>query len=116
MFSQTTFEQFKSATFEALRTGKKVVTVVREVLGDFVTPVMAYQKLATNHGAALLESVSGGKHQGRHSFIAAKPYLKFRASHTWADVEWLGSTFNPFSISSPAKSNLLARIQIRAFF
>lgn len=94
MLNQTTFEQFKSAVAEAGRAGKRVVTVVREVLGDFITPVMAYQKLAINSlGAALLESVSGGKHQGRYSIVATRPYLKFMAKNGRAEAEWLNHRF-----------------------
>lgn len=93
MLSQTTFEQFKAAVAEAKAAGKRVVTVVREILGDLLTPVMAYQKLKNGLGCALLESVSGGKHQGRYSIVATDPFLKFTAKSGRAEAGWLNHRF-----------------------
>jgi len=77
MLNETSFEQFESAVKSALAHGKKVVAVVRETLGDFITPVAAYNAVRNFHGSALLESVSHDREQGRYSIVATDPYLQF---------------------------------------
>jgi anthranilate synthase component 1 len=52
-----------------------VVPVYREVMADLETPVSAYLKIARGPYSFLLESVEGGEHLGRYSFIGTEPYL-----------------------------------------
>ncbi|HEX9637972.1 MAG TPA: anthranilate synthase component I family protein [Acidobacteriota bacterium] len=60
--------------FDQLRATGLRVPVYREVLADCETPVTAFLKLAADRGDAfLLESVTGGEHVGRHSFLGADP-------------------------------------------
>lgn len=49
--------------------------VVRELPADLETPVSVFLKLAKNPPSFLLESVEGGEHLGRYSFIGTDPYL-----------------------------------------
>ncbi len=51
------------------------VPVFLELLGDVETPVSAYVKLGGGPGSFLLESVEGGEHLGRYSFIGLEPDL-----------------------------------------
>ncbi|MFB3891495.1 MAG: anthranilate synthase component I [Phycisphaerae bacterium] len=61
------------------------VPVCRQLLADALTPVTAYQRLAMPPGYAsaknafLLESVVGGEHVARYSFVAADPEATFSA-------------------------------------
>jgi len=61
------------------------IPVYRELLSDFLTPVMAYERLAMPAGFApsgnsfLLESVVGGERIARFSFVAADPEATFTA-------------------------------------
>lgn len=70
----TTFEEFvdlaKRATF---------VPVVKEMVADLLTPVSAFLKVAEHSDYAfLLESVEGGEHMGRYSFLGKDPFLILR--------------------------------------
>lgn len=63
-----------------------LVTVWKEVLADQETPVSAYERVRTylrksGHGSHtyLLESVEGGEHIGRYSFIGGTPRTIIRA-------------------------------------
>ncbi|HKB57840.1 MAG TPA: anthranilate synthase component I [Lacunisphaera sp.] len=50
-----------------------VVPVRADLLADLETPVSAYAKLRGNGPAFLLESVEGGEHVSRYSFIGCNP-------------------------------------------
>lgn len=51
-----------------------LVPVYRALLADLETPVSVFMKLsAAGHPAFLLESVEGGEHLGRYSFIGVNP-------------------------------------------
>jgi anthranilate synthase component 1 len=50
------------------------VPVFKEVAADLETPVSAYLKVARGQHSFLLESVEGGEHLGRYSFIGTEPY------------------------------------------
>src|SRR5258708_29996525 len=50
-----------------------VIPVRADLLADLETPVSAYAKLRGNGPAFLLESVEGGEHVSRYSFIGCNP-------------------------------------------
>jgi anthranilate synthase component 1 len=50
-----------------------IVPVYTEMMADFETPVSVYAKLAKNGPAYLLESIEGGAHLARYSFIGYNP-------------------------------------------
>ena len=52
-----------------------VIPVYREVLADFDTPLSAFQKIDDSRFAYLLESVEGGAHMARYSFLGSEPSL-----------------------------------------
>jgi anthranilate synthase component I len=52
--------------------------IYAEVLADLETPVSAFLKVAHGPWSFLLESVEGGTHTARYSFIGAEPYLTLR--------------------------------------
>src|SRR5438128_12332840 len=71
----TSFEEFK----ELARRGT-FVPVVKEMVADLLTPVSAFLKIAEDADYAfLLESVEGGEHVGRYSFLGKDPFLILRA-------------------------------------
>ncbi len=59
--------------FEAYRGRGSRITVSREILADFETPVSAYLKTSRGGYSFLLESVEGGERLGRYSFIGSEP-------------------------------------------
>lgn len=62
-------EQVKS-----YRTEGNLVPVYREVIADLETPVSAFLKIYDGGYSFLLESVEGGQHLARYSFIGTHPY------------------------------------------
>src|SRR5262249_57729151 len=52
-----------------------LLPVYREVLADMETPVSVYRKIARGGFSFLLESVEGGEHLARYSFIGTEPRL-----------------------------------------
>jgi anthranilate synthase component 1 len=85
---QTTFEEFvdlaKRATF---------VPVCKEIMADLLTPVSAFLKIAEHSDYAfLLESVEGGEHVGRYSFLGKDPFLILRARNGQTLIERAGAT------------------------
>ena len=74
----TTFEEFK----ELARRGT-FVPVCKEIVADLLTPVSAFLKIAEHSDYAfLLESVEGGEHVGRYSFLGKDPFLILRVAAT----------------------------------
>ena len=57
-----------------------LVPVYREVVADLDTPVSAFLKIARGDHSFLLESVEGGEHLARYSFIGTEPSLVLKPS------------------------------------
>src|SRR5215472_13233385 len=84
----TSFEEFT----ELARRGT-FVPVCKEVVADLLTPVSAFLKIAEHADYAfLLESVEGGEHVARYSFLGKDPFLILRASNGRTTIERGGST------------------------
>ena len=58
--------------------GANLVPVYREISADLETPVTAYLKIARPPFSFLLESVEGGEHIARYSFIGTEPAKVFK--------------------------------------
>ncbi|HUL73006.1 MAG TPA: anthranilate synthase component I [Vicinamibacterales bacterium] len=83
---QTTFEGF----VELARRGT-FVPVCREIMADLLTPVSAFLKIAEHSDYAfLLESVEGGEHIGRYSFLGKDPFLVLRGRTGSTTIEQAG--------------------------
>src|ERR1700761_2994531 len=50
-----------------------VIPVTRRLLADFETPLSAYHKIRGQGESFLFESVEGGEHLGRYSFVGCNP-------------------------------------------
>ncbi|HVH28702.1 MAG TPA: anthranilate synthase component I [Vicinamibacterales bacterium] len=84
----TSFEEFK----ELARRGT-FVPVCKEIVADLLTPVSAFLKIAEHADYAfLLESVEGGEHVGRYSFLGKDPFLILRARGSKTTMERGGVT------------------------
>src|SRR5215208_6144033 len=84
----TTFDEFvdlaKRGTF---------VPVCKEVVADLLTPVSAFLKIAEHSDYAfLLESVEGGEHVGRYSFLGKDPFLILRGYEDQTLIQRAGVT------------------------
>jgi len=66
--------------FQRLSKSHSLVPVTRTVAADLETPVSAFLRVASAEPEAfLLESVEGGEHVGRYTFIGIRPYRKMTA-------------------------------------
>jgi anthranilate synthase component 1 len=82
----TSFEEFT----ELARRGT-FVPVCKEIVADLFTPVSAFLKIAEHSDYAfLLESVEGGEHVGRYSFLGKDPFLILRSRAGRSTIERAG--------------------------
>lgn len=65
-------------TIRTLQGQGNLCPIYREILADLETPVSAYLKVAHGSYSFLLESVEGGQHIARYSFIGSDPYMVLR--------------------------------------
>jgi anthranilate synthase component I len=85
---QTSFD-----TFVELAQRSTFVPVVKELVADLLTPVSAFLRIAEHSDYAfLLESVEGGEHVGRYSFLGKDPFVILRARDGNTIVERAGVT------------------------
>jgi anthranilate synthase component 1 len=85
---QTSFD-----TFIELAQRSTFVPVVKELVADLLTPVSAFLRIAEHSDYAfLLESVEGGEHVGRYSFLGKDPFVMLRAHDGRTVVERAGVT------------------------
>src|ERR1700730_3024830 len=83
----TSFEEF----VDLARRGT-FVPVCREIMADLLTPVSAFLKIAEHSEYAfLLESVEGGEHVGRYSFLGKDPFLVLRGRAGKTTIEQGGA-------------------------
>jgi anthranilate synthase component 1 len=84
----TTFDEFK----ELAQRGT-FVPVYKEIVADLLTPVSAFLKIAEHSDYAfLLESVEGGEHVGRYSFLGKDPFLILRSRGGKTIIDRAGQT------------------------
>ena len=72
MYSPTSDEFLKLATQGNL------IPVARRILADLETPLSAYRKIRGQGESFLFESVEGGEHVGRYSFVGCNPRAVIR--------------------------------------
>ena len=84
----TSFDQFKELAGRGT-----FVPVCKEIVADLLTPVSAFLKIAEHADYAfLLESVEGGEHVGRYSFLGKDPFLILSSRQGRTIIETGGST------------------------
>src|SRR4051794_27628169 len=64
-----------------------LIPVVRTVPADLLTPVSAFLKIAAKETESfLLESVEGGEHVGRYSYLGARPFMVVTATANGIEI------------------------------
>jgi anthranilate synthase component 1 len=64
--------------FQKLATQGNLIPVARRILADLETPLSAYRKIRGAGESFLFESVEGGEHVGRYSFVGCNPRAVIR--------------------------------------
>jgi anthranilate synthase component 1 len=73
--------------FVELARGATIVPVVRELLADALTPVLAWSTIGGEPGSYLLESVERGEKWGRFSFVGCRPAQIVRGRRGCFEIE-----------------------------
>ncbi len=74
-FAETQQLHAQEMAQQATQKNRPLLPLYRDILADMETPVSAYCKTAQHPYTFLLESVSGGEHVARYSFIGIDPYM-----------------------------------------
>lgn len=97
MYSPTP-EEFTKRAAEA-----NLIPVSRRLLADFETPLSAYRKIRGEGESFLFESVEGGEHLGRYSFVGCNPRVVIRQSGETVEVIENGKRVEQFTVRGPLK-------------
>ena len=91
--------------FLELASQGNVVPVYADLMADFETPVSAYAKLSSQKPCFLFESIEGGEHLGRYTFIGFNPRKivtswekETTIEHTGGGTETLPTPDDPLSL------------------
>src|ERR1700752_2188077 len=75
-----------------------LVPVTRRILADLETPLSAYRKIRGNGESFLFESVEGGEHIGRYSFVGCNPRAVIRQQGNSVQVMEEGKVVDEFTV------------------
>src|SRR4030095_1606374 len=97
MYSPT-IEEFTKRAGQA-----NLIPVTRRLLADFETPLSAYRKIRGEGESFLFESVEGGAHLGRYSFVGCTPRVVIRQHGQSVEVIENGKTVEKATVRGPLK-------------
>lgn len=85
--------------FAVLARRGNCIPVARRLLADFETPLSAYQKLRGQGESFLFESVEGGEHLGRYSFVGCGPRSVIRQVGDRVEILEQGRVIETYRVS-----------------
>src|SRR5258706_15222223 len=83
-----------------------LIPVTRRLLADFETPLSAYQKIRGHGESFLFESVEGGEHIGRYSFVGCNPRAVIKQTEKRVEVLENGKIAESFVVGKDVKDGL----------
>ncbi len=95
----------KQTEFLELAKQGNLIPVTRRILADFETPLSAYQKIRGDGESFLLESVEGGEHLGRYSFVGCNPRAIIKQTGNRIEVIENGKVIEKFAIPGKGREN-----------
>ncbi|MEO7297573.1 MAG: anthranilate synthase component I [Verrucomicrobiota bacterium] len=78
-----------------------LIPVTRTILADFETPLSAYRKIRGQGESFLFESVEGGEHIGRYSFVGCNPRAVIKQTGNRIEVIENGKVVERFAVEKP---------------
>jgi len=84
--------------FLKLAAGGNLIPVTRRILADIETPFSAYRKIRGQGESFLFESVEGGEHLGRYSFVGCNPRAIIKQTGQRVEVIENGKGVESFEI------------------
>src|SRR5580700_2395075 len=88
--------------FLELASQGNLIPVTRRILADLETPLSAYRKIRGQGESFLFESVEGGEHIGRYSFVGCNPRAVIRQEGGRVDVIENGKVTETYAIQPSA--------------
>ncbi len=90
-----------------------MIPVTRRLLADIETPLSAYRKIRGAGESFLFESVEGGEHIGRYSFVGCNPRALIRQVGNCVEIIEGGKTIETFSVSrEPGAKNVKDGLEV----
>ena len=83
-----------------------LIPVTRRILADFETPLSAYLKIRGQGESFLFESVEGGEHIGRYSFVGCNPRTVIKQTGNCVEVIENGRIIESFAVGKDVKDGL----------
>ncbi len=99
--------------FASLARQGNVIPVTTDLMADFETPVSAYAKLRAAGPSFLLESVEGGEHLSRYSFIGCRPRRILACGPATTEIREPGRA--PVTVPTPADPLTLLEDELRGY-
>src|SRR5262245_39273838 len=87
-----------SEEFQQLAAQGNLIPVTRKLLADVETPLSAYRKIRGHGESFLFESVEGGEHLGRYSFVGCNPRAIIRQTGGRIEVIENGKVVDKFAV------------------
>src|SRR5512147_745852 len=84
--------------FLKLATQGNLIPVTRQLLADIETPLSAYRKIRGAGESFLFESVEGGEHLGRYSFVGCNPRAVIKQTGNRVEVTEGGKIVETFEV------------------
>ena len=92
------------AEFLALAGQGNLIPVTCRILADIETPLSAYRKIRGQGESFLLESVEGGEHLGRYSFVGCTPRAVIKQTGARVEVLEGGKVVDQFNVTAPGQT------------
>jgi len=89
-----------------------LIPVTRRILADFETPLSAYRKISGQGESFLFESVEGGEHIGRYSFVGCNPRAVIKQTGNRVEVIENGKVVESFAVGRDALPRVQADQQV----
>jgi anthranilate synthase component 1 len=102
MYSPT-FEEF-----QVLAGQGNLIPVTRRLLADCETPLSAYRKIRGQGESFLFESVEGGEHLGRYSFVGCNPRAVLRQNGARLEILENGRVVDQYTVTGPGPAHAAA--------
>src|SRR3954447_27028918 len=91
--------------FRKLAAQGNLIPVTRRLLADLETPFSAYRKIRGPGESFLFESVEGGEHLGRYSFVGCNPRAIIRQAGPRIELIENGKVIESFRVGPQAEAN-----------
>src|SRR5881628_3095175 len=88
--------------FLRLASQGNLIPVTRTLLADIETPLSAYRKIRGQGESFLFESVEGGEHLGRYSFVGCNPRAIIRQIGDRIELSENGKVLEEYQIQANA--------------